>query len=612
MSAPPRYRPPAFLRPGMPNFLLIHDPDTVRRQFAALRARDRVAFLPRMQAELTLTPHYAIAWAAAPMAPVDQYCAPTPDGTDCLLFGEPHDGEGRIQRAEDFCRRHEIDWETPNRLNGYYAALLVHPRRGVRVEADVLGVLPVYHWQKDDVLLVGSSPELFRCHPSFETALDVQGAAALLLTSGLVGRHTLARGVYRLPADHRLLRAPGGSVRELAPPPPSPADPIASVDDAMEQAAELHEHFLRAALRNSRRPGLLLSGGLDSRLLAGFATEMGRRPTCVTFGRPEDLDAHCAIEVAQALELPQTLCDVLPADYAAYALSSVTWEQLSAGLYVLPMGWNLCVRPPASEMDRMICGLSLDAVIGGPKHIASTAGPLAFEQLRIGRLGYGREQLDELIAAPELARACAEIREHLVDEYESSESSDTLREWRMNLTHRHRFAVGACAWRYSLFSWPVMPALDRALIDLARRLPHAVIKDRQVQTRMLVARFPQLARLVLDRNHIDPVPLIAPPSSWLSRVRRKARKLRRRCEVWMGHDPRFYVRTMEFNGPGWRVVRALADDARGAASDLFHPRAIQRLLPPSQVRVRDIRDPIIHSAPLKNTLGLMLRLRQPA
>ena len=596
----------------MANFLLIIDPDHVRRKVAALKARDRVAFLPRLQAELTLAPHYALAWAAAPQAPVARAVAPNANGPDCILFGEPHDVEGAFATAENLRVRHERDWSSRNQLNGFYSALLIHPHHGVRAEADVLGVFPLYHWQSAGVVLIATSPELFRCHPVFQSSMDLHGVAALLLTSGIVGGRTLWRGVRRLPADHVLFCSPGANIREVSPPSAEEEPSLENVDEVVDQAATLHLSFLQAALKSSRTPGLQLSGGLDSRLLAGFATALDHRPSCLTFGRHEDLDAHCATQVARELGLPQTLCDVAPADYAGYATSSVEWEQLSGGLYALPMGWNSSLRPPEVAMDRMICGLTLDAVIGGPKNVARANGALTFEQLRVGKLGYDRQRLAPLLAAPELARACDDVRAELVQSYLAAGPSDYLREWRMNLAHRHRFAVGACAWRYSLFAWPIIPALDRKLIQLATRLPYSVVKQRQVQTRMLISRFPRLARLELDRNYLDTIPLLGAKRSLVYDVRRRLVKLNRRCRAWLGRDPRFYVRTMEFNSPGWRVVRSLAEDARTAAHGLFRPEILAQVVPDCRVTVRHMQDPIIHSTPLKNTLGLMLWMRQHA
>lgn len=596
----------------MANFVLFHDPDRARREAAARCASERVAFLPRLRADRLFADDYALVWAAADGAPVGCHRATTPGGADCLLLGEPHRDDGVTVSAADLAARAKGAWDTPGELNGYYAAVLVDPRAGVRAEADVLGMLPVYYWRAGDVLLVGSSPELFRCHPSFRSQLDLHGVAALLLTSGIVGGRTLWQGVRRLAADHTLIVPPGQPARELAPRAFAPGPPVSGIEEAVHAAATLHEDFLRASLRHARRPGLLLSGGLDSRLLAGFVAEMHCQPDCLTFGHPRDLDAGCAIQVARTLGFPQKLCDVDPQDYATYARSSVTWEQLSGGLYALPMGWNLSVRPPPVPVDRMVCGLTLDAVIGGPKHVAAVAGPLSFEQLRIGRLGFERSQLDALVGSRELAAACEDVREQLVGTYRASDPADHLREWRMNLAHRHRFAVGACAWRYSLFAWPVMPALDRRLLQLAAGLPHAVVRDRQIQTRMLITRFPHLARLDLDRNYLDTIPLIGTRRSLWFDVRRRAVKLQRRVRAWVGRDPRFYVRTMQFNSPGWRVVRSLADEARPAAGTLFRPQELNRTVPVAQVTVRRITDPIIHSTPLKNTLGLMLWLRQHA
>lgn len=596
----------------MANFLLVYDPDAVRRQFTALRARSQVAFLPQLRGELLLASRYAIAWAAGESAPVDQHRSTNPESADCLLFGEPFDDTGRHFSAEEISRMHETVWDAPSDRNGYYAALFVHPRLGVRVEADALGVFPIYYWQKSDILLVASSPELFRCHPAFEREIDLHGVAALLLTSGLVGGRTLWRDVRRLGPDHLLLCPPGGLVREIAPPPLRDVGVPATIGEVAEHVAELHLSALRAGLSASKQPGFLLSGGLDSRLLAGLVATTGTRPHCLTFGRANDLDARCATLVARELQFPQTIWDVTPEDYAQFAQSSVTWEQLSGGLYALPMGWNASVRPPGVKMDRMICGLTLDAVIGGPKAVAATAPNLSFDALRIARLGYARRQLGELVAAPELAQACDDVREELVDEYRTGDPADHLREWRMNLAHRQRFAVGACAWRYSLFAWPVLPALDRRLIRIAARLPYAISKNRGVQTHLLVTRFPHLARLDLDRNYLDTIPLIGSRRSLAFDLQRRARKLGRRAMAWLGRDPRFYVRTMEINSPGWRLIRAMADDARSAASTLFRTDRLASVVPPAGVTVRRIQDPITESTPLKNTLGLILWLRQHA
>lgn len=594
----------------MANFFLIYDSNAERRRTAALQAAERVAFLPRLRAGMALAQDYAAVWAAAPNAPVELHRAAAQDRSDCLLFGEPHDRDGHRFDAAELAQRSETAWSSPHALNGYYAAILIDPRRGVRAEADALGIFPLYYWQSSGVLLIGTSAELFRSHPLFQTRIDLHGVAALLLTSGVVAGRTLAQGVRRIGADCLLLCAPGGEPREVKPVHQPETAPVDSLDEAVSAASSLHRSFLRTALSNARRPGLLLSGGLDSRLLAGISHGLGQNPACITFGRHSDLDARCALEVARELEFFQLLSDIAPVDYAPQAEASVTWEQLSGGLYALPIGWNLALRPPAIEVDRVVCGLTLDAVIGGPKHVAPSDPAPAFAQLRVGHLGFGAEPLSQLIAAPELGAACDDIRQQLVRDYVASDTSDPLREWRMNLAHRHRFAVGACAWRYSLFAWPVMPALDRELIALAQRIPHALLRNRQVQTRMLVTQFPRLARLDLDRNYFDTTPLVGTPDSIAFDLGRQAVRWQRRAQAWLGRDPRFYVRTMGFGHAGWRRIRTAADSARRSAAGLLRREALDRLLPHASASLRSRGDPIVQSAPLKNVIGLLLWLRQ--
>ena len=596
----------------MANFLLIEDPDPVRRKAASLRAHARIAFIPELSGSLVSEQNYALVWAAAPQAPVHHAAAISPGGSHCILLGEPHDETGRLFTTADFQRRHDVDWAARNELNGFYAAVLLHPEHGVRAEADVLGMFPIYHWKHGDVLLIASSPALFPCHPEFAPSLDLHGIAALLLTSGMVGGRTLWQQVRRLSADHVLLSTGTSPVRELAPPPLFGGVGPETVDEAVEHAAGLHRSFLQAALQRSTAPGLQLSGGLDSRLLAGFAVNLQLRPACLTFGRHRDLDAHCARQVARELNLPQLLHDADSRDYAAFAQASVEWEQLSGGLYALPMGWNISVHRPAVTMDRMICGLTLDAVIGGPKNVAPASDQLSFEQLRIGGLGFDRTRLAALIGHERLLRACDDVRDEVVQFYLAAGPDDHLREWSTNLAHRHRFAVGACAWRYALFAWPVMPALDRRLIRFAATLPFPIVKQRQIQTRMLISQFPRLARLELDRNYLDTAPLVGTQPSLAYDVRRRTTKLARKARAWIGPDPRFYVRTMDFNGPGWRAVRALTDDASPTTNSIFRREAMAHVIPPSNVTLRNLRDPIIDSAPLKNALGLQLWMRQYA
>jgi asparagine synthase (glutamine-hydrolysing) len=593
----------------MSNFLLIVDPDKGRRAAMLASAAKDIRIFPHLSAGVFENDSMGLLWAVSPTAPVSQH---NDRGNYCQLFGEPLDESGKPCDAAVLAERYGRDFTQPGQLDGFYAAVFNDPRHGVRVEADVLGLFPIYYWHSGSVLLAGSSAELFRLHPLFSSQVNSRAIAALLLTSGLVGGETLEKGVHRLRPDHVLAFTAGRYAHELAPPPIPRFVPPSGIDETVEEVESIHDRFLRGSLAKSRSPAMMLSGGLDSRLLAGLVTRLGHNPHCLTFGSPDDMDANCAMRVAETLGLRQTVDNIQPEAYPGYAENSVRWEQMSAGLYAIPMGWNLASKPPELGIDRVVSGLTLDAVIGGPKQISESRKNLSFDQLRVSSLGFGPDELGKLVRDPDLMRGCDEVRQAVVDEYLQSGSEDYLRTWRINLSCRNRFPVGACAWRYSFHAWPVLPALDRRLVKLAANLPHYLVADRWVQKSLLLRHFPRLAALELDRNYFDTRPLDTSRGSMLFSWRRRLFKARCHAKALLGADPRFYVRVMGFNSPGWRKVRNLSEQCRTSIRDFFNLDALDQILPGPRARVHRKTDAIIHSTPLKNTVGLMHWFHQRA
>ena len=88
-------------------------------------------------------------------------------------------------------------WTDPHSaavFDGFHAAALYDRHVGLRVGADLLGLFPVYYWSSGDVILVGSSPELFRHHPDFRMKLSPAGLVGILLTVSSGRRTDAPRG----------------------------------------------------------------------------------------------------------------------------------------------------------------------------------------------------------------------------------------------------------------------------------------------------------------------------------------------------------------------------------------------------------------------------------
>ena len=116
---------------------------------------------------------------------------------------------------------------------------------------------------------------------------------------------------------------------------------------------------------------------------------------------------------------------------------------------------------------------------------------------------------------------------------------------------------------------------------------------------MLLTQFPRLAALDLDRNYFDTEPLDRRRPGLVNRWRRRLFKARCHARAFLGSDPRFYVRVMELNSPGWRKVRRLCEQGRSSLSGLFNMDALHRVLPGPRAHIRRKSDAIIHSTPLK-------------
>jgi asparagine synthetase B (glutamine-hydrolysing) len=131
----------------------------------------------------------------------------------------------------------------------------------------------------------------------------------VLITNGLVRGRTCYEGIRRLAAGHALVAAPGAAPRERR----HYAIELnrASHDVPAEECAlRVYESFVEASKRHvpTEVPHtMLLSGGLDSRLITGVLVRQGVPLNVITRGDSSDLEYYCARAVARRLRLHHDL-----------------------------------------------------------------------------------------------------------------------------------------------------------------------------------------------------------------------------------------------------------------------------------------------------------------
>jgi asparagine synthase (glutamine-hydrolysing) len=157
-------------------------------------------------------------------------------------------------------------------LRGMFAvAIWDGTRRRLVLARDRFGIKPLYYRAGGDGLAFASE---LRALPRGE--IDFDALEAFLAFNSIPGPHSIFRDVKKLPPGHLLVWEDGEArVSRYARPAPVPADQVRREDED-----ELAEE-LRARLRDSVRAhliadvpvGVLLSGGVDSSLLAALAAQ---------------------------------------------------------------------------------------------------------------------------------------------------------------------------------------------------------------------------------------------------------------------------------------------------------------------------------------------------
>jgi asparagine synthase (glutamine-hydrolysing) len=208
--------------------------------------------------------------------------------------------------------------------------------------------------------------------------------------------------------------------------------------------------------------------------------------------------------------------------------------------------------------------------------------------------------------------ALQEVHQETAADFRSGGDNDLERSYRFPLMHRMRFHTGGPIWKQAFGSWPVLPFLDREVFETAGACPLPLLAARQLEQRILLQRFPNLAELPLDRNSYWERALDPRFRDVLRlELRERAVGLLTRLSggLWHRKERRQYHRSYDFNGPAWRSIRNSIEPDRELAYALFDRATFDRLLPPPEAEWSG-ENSIEPAAGMKSLLGIIGWLRE--
>ncbi len=487
--------------------------------------------------------------------------------------------------------------------DGYYAAAVVASNGSVVVGADILGLFPVYYAALGDVLLVGASPEPFRLHSAFLPKVSLEGMVTVLIAGGPFHGPCLLHNVKRLAMGQLLKWRPGGVPCESIHYELPTQHPHASLsfDDQVDFLYHVYARTIRRHHPPHERHGILLSGGRDSRLLAGCLAAQGSHADALTLGLPTDHEVVCASPVARELGFTHHVAQVSEQQFVEYAERSARWEHLAAGMGTIH-NWSF-VTPSQRLPSRSGNGYNRS------REVSLIPGEFRGALRHLTRRSIHPDTLRSLMLSSEARDVIDGLVARLDSSYHALEDGRYEAGWRLSMQTYHRFYIGGVPWRLSFGSWPVMAVLDRAFLEAWIGIPIAVLADRGIIEVMLARKFPRLARIPLDRNANSTHP-IAPSRAyraleWLSYRLPRAASKRSASPV----ERRQYYRQYDLDNPGWRAVRHAAEPHRARLAEYFAMDVVNRLVPPPTERA-NIADPMSDGFEAKTLLGLMLWLHE--
>jgi asparagine synthase (glutamine-hydrolysing) len=592
---------------------------TRRREFSG-RVQKLFGDLPHATIHTAEAGDLTCVWGCSDNAPVSVH-----RNADSLaiLIGYAIDDAGTWLTAQDLAARWRDPAAASDTFDGYHLGLVYDSRRGLVTGIDPFGLFPLYFAELgakgDSVLLASSTPEAIAAHPRFCFTIDRLGLAGILFGHGLMDNRALLAGVRRVATGHQLRWTieKGSDLVETYHPIPSPPPADESPADLRER---IGAEFLRAIRRH--RPGnsetsMLLSGGLDSRLVAASLVESGIPTRALILGEPGDHEVIAGSSVATQLGLTQQIIPTESSriDFTSAVRETVRFGHLSSAPSPEDFAEGLAL---ASSPGRYFwSGMLLDRVFQPLCFLSGRdqAGGWSFERLvwAMNRWGVARARLVAMLGndGRELVDAVvAQARVACMSGRLPPPVQSALVRW----DQRIRNHIGSVLHRTTFNSWPLLPGNDRQLVESILGLPPTAYQGRGLEADILTAMRPDLSRIPVDGNSFSFLRL-SQRQARLGRVGRLISKVDRhlRAYYWLrmrGFDPRRYSRLFNIDHPRWRDLRRTAEPSRSRLYGMLDAFEVDRILPKPEAQTR-FSNPIDGGSPIRLLTGLALWADRP-
>jgi asparagine synthase (glutamine-hydrolysing) len=257
-------------------------------------------------------------------------------------------------------------------LNGMFAFVALDASTGtVHAVRDPSGIKPLYWSASARGIAFGSEIRALRDHGEARGGVDRAALSAYLTLRYVPSGATLIDGVRRLAAGEALTWR-DGSLRsfryEYVADDDTNSPAPRTLDEAVEQFGRQLERAVSRQLVSDVPVGVLLSGGLDSAVLAAIVRSSGVSAPCFTVGFSDDPGGASEIEeaahTASVLGLPHYPLSLSSKDLAEVALRASDHIEEPLGTTSVLAMWHLC-ELARRNVTVALAGQGADEPLGG-------------------------------------------------------------------------------------------------------------------------------------------------------------------------------------------------------------------------------------------------------
>jgi asparagine synthase (glutamine-hydrolysing) len=211
-------------------------------------------------------------------------------------------------------------------LNGAFIVAIWDQKRKLLILAnDRFGLYPTYFAIYEGRFIFAPEVKAILEDDTFPKKLDMVALAQIMRFQHLLGERTFFEGIQLLPNASVLVFDLSDGTLEINPYwtfSDIHYQPNISFPEAVEEAGRLLRSAVHRLSGDSHRPGVYLSGGLDSRTILGLVE--ARPVVSLTYGVPDSRDVRYARKIAQSVGSDHHYCD----------LSDPSWIREHVGLHL--------------------------------------------------------------------------------------------------------------------------------------------------------------------------------------------------------------------------------------------------------------------------------------